>query len=531
MPKSNKQSFTFNSFSNGHSRSPSDWKTYGAYSAGIDLLGIADISGTYIGGRPNVPQLSQNLKRDAVSATTIASVDYHLTGLPEWIKRWDGINANELYALVPSTSGSSTGLILRSISGTGAWVSAHTTLQGVGGGGLFPLSANLYYGQDAALGQITSAFAFTDTFASFTLAKQTPRPMKVFAGVLNIGNDRYISTVDSSGAFVANALTLPAGYTVRSLEVLGDYLIISADFAASTRIFLWTGGTATFQEAYDIPEITAPVLVSKEGRVYAIGSQIYQLNEVSYTTIFPYSTFGLLFPISPSLAIDSPILGETAVWRNRILFGVDQPNGGTANADDVGGVWQMGNNELQTMYSYQMIPMINTLAFLLPTSSVSSYTPFDVQTGGIYADHTSVLKIGFRDTNASSTSAQYGIATLDTVYTPVNSNYAYYVTLPINCDTDVNKIFHSIRLTMGATAANIGVYYRLNTDFTTIYAGTTASNWTFLKNVSNTTNNIPVPIRQMGRNIQFKFVFIPTGSTSPQISDYTLVYELLDQYR
>jgi hypothetical protein len=293
MAKSNKQAFTFNTFSNGLSNDPTKWKTHGYYAAGLDLIGIKDIAGNPIGGQINTLQLAQALKKDAISATTIASADYHLTGLAEWIRRWDSVSAGNLYAFVPQTSSSNTGLLLVNAGGNTTWVSAKTTSAGTGGGGLGVISATMYYGQDTVLGQVTSAAVYTNNFATFTAgAAATPRPMKVFAGVLNVGNNNFISTVDATGAFTAAALTLPSGYVVRSLEVLGNYLVISADKGSSARIFLWSGGTATYQEAYDLPELNAPTLVVREGRVFAIGNQIYELGDTSFTTVYPYSYFG-----------------------------------------------------------------------------------------------------------------------------------------------------------------------------------------------------------------------------------------------
>lgn len=288
-----KQAFTFNTFANGLSNDPTKWKTHGYYAAGLDLIGIKDIAGNPIGGQINALQLAQAIKKDAVSASTVASADYHLTGLVEWIRRWDSVSAGNLYALVPQTSASVTGLILVNAGGNTTWVSAKTTSAGTGGGGLGVLSACMYYGQDTVLGQVTSAGVYTNNFATFTVGKtNTPRPMKVFAGVLNIGNNRYISTVDAIQQFTAEALTLPAGYVVRSLEVLGNYLVISADNGVVARIFLWTGGSATYQEAYDLPELTAPALIQREGRVFAIGNQVYELGDTSFATIYPYSYFG-----------------------------------------------------------------------------------------------------------------------------------------------------------------------------------------------------------------------------------------------
>ncbi len=287
-----KQSFTFSTFSNGLSNDPTKWKTHGYYAAGLDLIGIRDIAGVPIGGQINTVQLAQALKKDAVSATTIASADYHLKGLVEWISKWDAVSANSLYGYIPDISAAGTGLLLYNTSGTNTWVSAKITSAATGGGGLGILSATMYYGQDTVLGQVTSANVYTNNFATFTAGAATPRPMKVFAGVLNIGNNNLISTVDSTGTFAAAALTLPSGFVVNSLEVLGDFLVISADNGTFARIFLWTGGTATYQEAYDLPELNAPVLISKEGRVFAIGNQIYELGEVSYNTIYPYSFFG-----------------------------------------------------------------------------------------------------------------------------------------------------------------------------------------------------------------------------------------------
>lgn len=513
-----KQSFTFNTFFNGLSNDPSKWRTHGYYSAGIDLIGIKDLGGNINGARPGALQLSQMLARDAVSASTVV-------GMPAFIRSFNG----SFYAFAPSLSSGSEGLIISGDSSAGLaghpWVSAHyTSSTGAGNGGMEVLGINtLYYAQTAVLGQLSSDGTFSNNFASFSTSVAGPRPMKVFAGKLHIGNNNLISTVDSSGTFTSAALTLPVGFTVRSLEVLGDYLVIAADFSSFTRIFLWTGGTATYQESYDLPETTAPQLISREGRVFAIGASIYQLGETSYNTLFPFNYFGI-----PN-GISLPPIGSVATWKNRILYPIVGGNG-TTNADEQGGLYLLGQYDS----SY---PLITHQHFLLPNQQTSAanytYSPQSLTIGAVYSNHGTSVRVAFTDNTATAVSAKYGLASIQSVFNPVESDYSYYVTLPLSMDTDSNKLFHSVRVNLtgntGASNTKVIVYYRLNTDFT---AGSNLSNWTLLGSIfTSDLKKLALPIRKMGRNIMLKFALAAHSNFGPQMLEYTVVYEALDSYR
>ncbi len=255
-------------------------------------------------------------------------------------------------------------------------------------------------------------------------------------------------------------------------------------------------------------------------RAYAHNSQGYSYgDEISFVTMYP--------PNTTIAAVTNPKLGEVAVWRNRILYGLDQPNTTYTQNDDPGGVWMIGNSEPQ-------LPIVNSLYFMVSATSAAPYRPWGVRTGALYADQTNTIKVAYQDTQATSTSASYHIGTLDNVFTATNSQYAYYVTLPINCDTDVKKIFHSIRPTMSgqfSSTMGVSIYYRLDVDATSLYDNDLNSLWTFLRTVTTATNNPTTPIRKLGKTIQFKFVFVPASGITPQLKDYTLVFEPLDQYR
>ena len=508
-----KKQFTFNTFANGLSNDAKKWNTHGYYSAGVDLVGVKDIGSFPNGARPNVLQLSQELQRDTVSGSTVV-------GLPNWIKKFN----NSYYGFISNISSGGEGLIVSAANIGGPWVSSNYTGRADGGGGFAQLSSYMYYGQNANLGKFDGS-TYTNTFGAFTIGGTTPRPMKIFAGVLNIGNDRYISTVDSTGTFTANALTLPWGFTVRSLEVLGNYLIISADNGVFARIFLWTGGTATYQEAYDLPETTAPALAFRDGRIFAVGKGIYLLGETSYQTIFPYNYYG-------TATTDQPLPGSITVWKSRILYGLGG-GAGLTNADEQGGVYMIG--QYDTTY-----PLILHQHFLLPNqiTSASNYTysPQNISLGGLYSDNNSSVIVGFQDNTATAISAKYGFASTKNIYSATASNYAYYITLPLTMDSDNKKLFHSIRLnfTGGANTMGLTISYRLNTDFT---AGTNLGSWTTLKTIStadNGTQNLAIPIRKTGRNIMFKFQFNAYDDTfnqSPQLLDYSVIYEILNSYR
>lgn len=305
-------------------------------------------------------------------------------------------------------------------------------------------------------------------------------------------------------------------YDTVSRSAPGNVAPASSGYASSVEESGGSYSTGAFTES--LTSLTSSTVYY--ARAYAHNSIGYSYgDEVSFITNHAAN--------SPVTAATNPTLGETTVWRNRILYGIDQPNTTYNQNDDVGGIWMIGNSEPQ-------MPLVNSLYFMVSSTSAAPYRPWGIRMGGMYADQTQTVKVGYQDTQATSTSAQYHIGTLDTVYTGTNSPYAYYITLPINCDTDAKKLFHSIRPTMsGKSSSTMGVaiYYRINVDATSLYDNNSYSTWTLLRTITTDTTNPTTPIRKIARNIQFKFVFIPASGFSPQLTDYTLVFEPLDQYR
>lgn len=511
-----KKQFIFNTFSNGTSTTPTKWKTHGMYSAGLDILGFSGMGGQGT-GRPDTLQLAMQLSAMQISANTtipglIRYIGYNPYGTNTslWgIEVGSVVSANSVRAYTLSGGG------------IGQWAYQFGISANNGGGGLKYFNKNLYIGQNGYLGIISAdgtsklnASAFVNIITSNPTTNANPRPMAVFGGKLCIGHDTWLATYDGV-TYTDAALTLPLGYVIKSMDVTTTYLVISADNGYNTRIFFWTGGTATYQEMYDLPENKAPTIIVKDGVPYAFGQQIYELHTTEYKVLFPNYVLGN--PISF-------YTGSGALYRNQILFAVGETGSSVSPQDDWGGVWMMGA-ALGTRITPSGFPIDYPIALGLHyVSPVSSTNQVDY--GNVYADNVNGPIVGYNDVlNSVFSIANVGGYPLN------SSSSAYWETLPMDMDSGNKKIFHSIKPNFTSNVSvTCDVYYRLDLDVT---AGTWAS-WNFLGTYGINTGlalNQTLPVRQMGRTIQFKFVFKNTVGANLQLIDYQIDYEILDSYR
>src|SRR3990167_3805007 len=179
---------------------------YMASIVAVDINGTGGGTSTLAPHRRDVYQPTQRMVAEAEDAVSASN---HISDSIEWVYPFNG----KTYGL---SNGSR---FYESVSAFGStWGLEFATSSSTGGGWLLPFGTNMYYGQNAVLGQYNSSTA-------------GPRPMAVIAGRLAIGNQRNIATLDSDETtFNATRLQLPIGYVVRSLELWNNFLAIAADF-------------------------------------------------------------------------------------------------------------------------------------------------------------------------------------------------------------------------------------------------------------------------------------------------------------
>ena len=161
------------------------------------------------------------------------------------------------------------------------------------GNGLGVFNGYLYKARNGILDRLNiSTFVWSNDWAFFTSQPNitsVTHPMKRGQdNSLYIGDGKYISKVDSSGVFSAQALDLPQGYQIKAIDELGRYLAILAkeQNASQVAIFPWNRVASSFIDPVFLRETSATSLLSTDNNLLIqAGSQsnVYSTNLSSYS--------------------------------------------------------------------------------------------------------------------------------------------------------------------------------------------------------------------------------------------------------
>lgn len=448
-------------------------QSFSRYNYGIDLFGLQDnVSKQSI---PGVLQAARILVAGTEAAATNNITDlirsfaeYPLNGVNGGaLEPWGLSDANRLYKRVASNS---------------TWTLQQTTGADGGGGGLATFGGSLWVSENAVVNRwVGSTSTWTTSYGTFTTGGTTPRPMKSFAGNLYIGNDRYISKIDSNLSFSATALTLPLDFVVKDIEVFGDRMYIFADNGNFSRLIIWDGISTTFNSYFDLyQETTAPHIIFHEGMLWCVGTRGIATGTPVY--IFNGSTFQkvMSIPIGVFNSYDRIL----STYQGGILIG--STNTGTAIIEDgTAGVWTINRYDASHPYSSSIL--------FAPSAGV-----LGTQIGAVFTTGSSVYVSTFNANSSAYEVWEAQGATSDTATTGV------FQTLPIDCeDAARTKSFHGIKIDSelpkdGATGSRtIVIKYRI--DY--------ASSWTTLKTLASGTSasDSYVQLGKTGKVIELRF--------------------------
>ena len=335
------QQFTFTNFNRGiHTDENLASEGYLREIQGVDIYGTG--AGTFSNAphRPGVIMPSQRMAAETEGAVSSGT---NVQDLMSWITPF----SSRTYGLAPTSAAHL--YVSESTPSTDSqqqWYLVSSLSSATGGGGLIPFGSNLYYGQNQVLGK-TDTTATNNNFKTFTENSATPRPMKIFSGKLCIGNGRYVATLDSDeSTFVGNALTLPVGFVIRSMDIWNDRLAIAADYTPTgatnptqSKLFLW-GGSGTYEESLELPFTDAPVIVSHDNLLWIFGSD-GALNGV----VFVYNGAQLdKAYFLPNVVFQG--FGSTAKFQSNILISTK----GRTTSDE-GGIFTIGRGGVDKPYS------------------------------------------------------------------------------------------------------------------------------------------------------------------------------------
>lgn len=152
------------------------------------------------------------------------------------------------------------------------WTEIHDNTNAWGGLGLFGDDDYLYYAANYYVGRYDKS-TWTDSWQSFATSNEGDLcSITKFLKFICFGNQRYLAVWDTANTSWNNQrITLPAGYKIKWLAPLTDYLVISAhhnNFGSA--LFFWDGISQTYNRALQLPQLQSLAGVVDKNTLYVI---------------------------------------------------------------------------------------------------------------------------------------------------------------------------------------------------------------------------------------------------------------------
>lgn len=258
-------------------------------------------------------------------------------------------NSYDIYALVNQGT---VGCIVARSTSTDAFGSVHAITENPVGS-LVRFNAWLLWCTTSGIGKYDGT-TFTDAYKTWATTQDTGLyvPSVTFVGKQFFGNMRYIASLDTSGTWTNNALTLPADVKVIDMRIWNDQIAILAQQTGAsigTKVYFWDGVSATYNEVIGVNEAQPTAIYSYLGSLlmFGLNGRIYEYRGISADGL---SDFQIISDVPGEPIIKSPACVVMA--DGMLLFGV---LGVSSNAI---GVW-----------AYGRLPVSNTVALF------QRYTP------------------------------------------------------------------------------------------------------------------------------------------------------------
>ena len=370
------------------------------------------------------------------------------------------------------------GNLYKSASIGGTW-SVDSSI-GSYGTGMAMYNGSKYYASEA---QLKMHGGDTHTLASDTLW----HPMCVYLGSLFIGHGRYIAKLEADNLYTQEALTLPVGHRVKSIDVYGDRLVIGTWMGdaitdkAIGYLFTWDGTTTFAEQSYYLEEHGMNALISWEnillnfagiqGNVYAFNNAF--LDKAKQIPNVSPSTGGYAY-VNP---------GAVAQYGGNILAGNTIGSGSA-----LGGVWEFGRKT-------EDLPFAMSLPYLISTGST------DVQIGAILTGGANKFLVSWEDDGS------YGMDALDTTD---KATSGYYETQKYEVsDGRHPRLIKGVAITAEPmpTGTSVTVHYKADD----------ASSWTSGGTITSANQANVLFLSFRAKVAQFKFTLISKNNTTPKI--------------
>lgn len=324
-------------------------------------------------------------------------------------------------------------------SNASSWTSLRTVSGSTGQGlAVFRESSvdGLYYAQSTQLGRyadLSGTPSFTDNYKALN-ADVLWHPMKTFLNFLCVGNGNTLATLDSAGVWEPEAITLPFGWKIKSLEVKGDLLFIGGwkgtaitDYEQGA-LFSWDGTSLTWNSVEYINESGINSMFNQSDALFiSAGTRgnIYQYTGGKFFKIkkIPFIGTGKVAEVYP---------GAMTGYNGIVHIGAA---GSTTSTTLNQGIYTWGQAE-------KNYPMVLNFDYPISTGTIQGTA---LSIGAVFGASPTKLYVGWKD------GATYGI---DLISTTTKQTTLIYESLIYDAKTPYTpKLFKEVRLLLPSGTA------------------------------------------------------------------------------
>jgi hypothetical protein len=417
-----------------------------------------------------------------------------ITDLPKWIEK-DPVGG-KTYAYDAS------GGFYSATSGT--W-SALTTPSTSHGEGMKVWQDYVYLRKDSAIsrwGPISSSPSLTQSWQTSNVQTLTDHgPIVEFIGNLYLANGRYLGEWDSS-VWTYNKLTMPVGWNIRCMAVVGDRLVMGGwkgtNVSDNERGFLWTwnGTDAGITDFVEVTEGAVNAMAVYDNTLWFIAGSVgnlyyYDGNTIKIRQITNFLEQNKYVDIYP---------GAMTAHRGDLFIGVA---GATDSTTITQGVYTYGRTSKNYPRALNIPNIIST----------GTKTGTGLKIGSLHAVGPNEFYIGWHDGSANgvdliSGTTPYTSATWYSLW--FDNGHPYH-----EKETDVIKFTHK------PLAANesMDFYYRI--DRTTSWVQLTPN---ATQAVGDTETRCPVTPMFSWKEIQLRVDIKTSGTTSPSLISAAVLF-------
>src|SRR3972149_537280 len=436
--------------------------------------------------RTDLSALGVQVKTTKDSSTTI-------TDLPKWIEH-DAVN-DKTYAYGDD------GKFWEESAGSWSALTAPTTAAGQG---MRIWNDYVYLRKTSVIaryGLLSGSPTLTQSWQSTNVQTENDHaPIVEFLGNLYFANGRFLAEWDDT-TFTYNKLTLPIGWKIRAMAVIGDLLAMGGWKGSNVYdyekgfLWFWNGtddGVSSFLEITD-GAINAMYVIDNNlyyvagsvGNLFLYNGNITKLRQL--TNLLTGDDYLEVFP------------GAMSSHKGDIFIGTAGKTDSTAITQ---GVYSYG----RTSKNY---PTALNIPHIISTNTKTGTT---LKIGAVHSVGPNELYIGWEDTTATNGIDRIsGTATYTTAI--------WHSLIFDDDDPHIKKELDSIKFTFKELAANesFDFYYRLDRN----------SSWTSLGTADtdgDTEKYFPITLMYTWKEIQLRADLKTSGSTSPELLSAAVVF-------